>query len=761
MASSLNSFGVMPNNSYRKASQLIFDMEDIIKNELEALEKFCKSDNNDVPFQRAINKAKRKFEKRRGPLLIKPLNKKKGRVIIGNMEYDPISQIWKGNEKELNNFPATPALITNLFGKNEEKVVGGMKWDPNQKEWRGNEGELSKFKLIKPALITQLNGNLNIKTENGMVYDPVTMKWRGNEVELDVFDTMDEQNKDNTFTVGKEFNLTPHLIGLFKKSEEAHNKDLSGWFPEERILDDRDFLYSIRNMSIMKLVQTAIQGNPGSTSHGAASSSLGGTPSSPGGIIPLISSKPKVVDETNDWDEVDFKQTLKLNLKIHQDTGEMGGDNMSVASGNTNDEMLNLTSEGEESEDWDKEMGFTSEDDNNTNDASSTKDTASSLPQTPRKDEDWSDFGDTITQIQPGKIIQLNKYKEKQQDSEDDDDIDFGSFSNTIPNKGTITPSSSSSSSTTQPSMTQSSGTIKGLGTIRGLEKGGSIKRVNNTMNNIPSLNSIMSQFNNNNNNNNNNSSSNSNTPLGSSGNNLFNNFKSKGSQGVSGDEEDIDSIFDDVELPKNMELNLHKDIHRDDFNRLSGDEPHLETIRFFENDKDVVEEDWPDVNIPPSGIKKTNESRKSPPISKSHIEDYSDELSLTDSKPLQLKKPMLLADNPFGDDDSDWNDVSFPPDFRPSTPSQLLNSTNTKNLNLTPTADYSHQPKTPNTVISNKSMTTNSLNIPNSPSDHFRPVSPNSINTIFKKPPEIPSTPLTPYKLVERSSTDPTIKKK
>eukprot|EP01133_Synstelium_polycarpum_P002640 gene2640-3045_t len=669
----------MPTETMRRANVFIIEIEQMVKDELAMLEKFYVSDHQDVPFERAINKAKRKFEKRRGPTLIKPLNKKKNRMVVGEMEFDPVAQLWKGNDSDLVSFPrsSAPALITNL-GRNEERVVGNMKWDPKQKEWRGNEADLSKFRSLKPGLITQLNSNYNTRVENGMYLDPISMKWRGNEDDLD-------------------------------ESETEHAK-LIGWFPEDRDLDDREHLYSIRQMSIMKLIKnTTRQYNQESASATGQAIGFGG------GVLPLIlNTKKPVLDETNEWDDVDFDEqpTLKLNLKVHQDAAD----------------------EEDDSSQWDKEMGFTSEDD---------------------EDESWGDFGGTIDGTLSGK---LDKYKENK-DSSDDMDWSVG-----LDKSIKKTPSASSLKNIF-------GGNIKALNQI---ERGGSISvKRGGTLNNIPPLST---------------SSSATNTPLS----------VSSCTTPIMPSEE-----FDDVDIP-NGPLQLKPREHSDDFDTLDRESSSVSASRLSPVERDVVEEEWPDVHVPSDlGIKRPTAevaSRRSPPVNK-QVEDYSDEIDLpVNNQPLHLKQHLLI-DNPFGDGDSSdegWDDISFPENFKASTPVQAaqphpliqnltsLNKSNNKINNIsnisnisninqisnnafstpTHTRSSSHAamtmsiddsdddfdgPSTPNASW-NKSIKPTSQDSPNSP---FTPLSPTSVQELLRPPPPS-TTPVKPLDLLKRNNTNP-----
>ncbi|GAM25285.1 hypothetical protein SAMD00019534_084600 [Acytostelium subglobosum LB1] len=656
----------MPTDTMKKASAFIMEMEQMIKDELAMLEKFYVTDHQDVPYEKAINKAKRKFEKRRGPTLIKPLNKKKNRIVVGDMEFDPVARLWKGNDSDLVNFPrgGAPALITNM-GRNEERVVGNMKWDPRQKEWKGNEADLSKFR--KPGLITPLNSMFDTKVQNGMVLDPVSMKWRGNEDDLDVFETMDDQNNDNTFTEEGEFNMTKTLLDTLKESERQH-ESLSGWFTEERDLEDREFLRSIRQMSIAKLIKntTKLYHQQQALKDGGSTGPANGGLMDSINVLPmLLKNKKKVVDETNDWDDVDFsdKPALKLKLNLHQDANDQEDDLAST---------------------WDKEMGFTSDDDVVTTSGGSRNQTprsnsvnnmilntpAATTPGQKQGSEEWTDYGT----LDPSK---LDKYREKEDLS--DDDLDWSGFgtNSSSNNNNNNTSTNSIISNSNKSAIKKSTGlkTILGGSISKTLsnfnDKGGSLKR-GGTLNNIPPL-----------------SISNSSTPISSSNSTTPN---------------QVEEYFDDVEIkgPLALKQRMHAD-NFDQFDDMSSASSKRNTPISFGHD--IVEEEWPDVHIPADlATKRPNDitNRKTSPVNKQTIEDYSDELAVPNtSAPLILKKPQQLSDNPFGDDsDEGWDDVYFPDNFKGSPVQNTLNNfLSTPNSNTksspstssppTPLADY------------------------------------------------------------------------
>ncbi|GAM25526.1 hypothetical protein SAMD00019534_087010 [Acytostelium subglobosum LB1] len=566
---------------------------------------FRHHNNNDVSFEHAISKAKRRFEKRRGPTLIKPLNKKQNRVVVGDMEFDPVSLTWKGNDDELSGFPrgVAPALISNMGRHEDSMVIGNMRWDPKLQEWRGNEADLLRFRT--PGLITPLNGGvLDTKVQNGMVLDPVTMKWRGNEDDLDVFEAMDDQNNDNTFKEEGEFNITEALLQSFYECQNKHAMDLGGWFPESRDLDDREHLGAIRQMSISKLIQNT-------TSSSSSNSSMIPTiddngqvvPCSNNNVLPMLlkKKKKKVVDETNEWDDVDFegpqpKLQLKLNPHIDATTHE---------SSATNEES-----------NWDKEMGFASDDE--TSSSSGT----GSHKHTPRnKLEEWSDFGSFDS-------AKLERFRESEE-ALDDDDLDWSSLGSRKPlakrHIGLKTLSGGSLSKT-----------------YRSAEKTGSLnlRQGSSTLNNIPPLTSPNL------------------SPVQSSATSTPNM---------------MEECFDDLDIEGPLALK-HR-LHNDDFQTLSADEPwsiHDQKPEALLPGvcREVLEEEWPEVIIPPGlCVMKPNDvnRRLLPHFTRLAIEDYSSDFMLPNNgeSTKLIFKPYQLVDDPFGDDDDEgWDDINFPDNF-------------------------------------------------------------------------------------------------
>jgi len=81
------------------------------------------------------------------------------------MIFDPVKNVWIGNESELTKFRNGPTLIQPKKQTDQVEVVGDMVFDPVEKVWKGNDKALEKFKgANRPALITQLH-NANERIE--------------------------------------------------------------------------------------------------------------------------------------------------------------------------------------------------------------------------------------------------------------------------------------------------------------------------------------------------------------------------------------------------------------------------------------------------------------------------------------------------------------------------------------------------------------------------------------------------------------------
>lgn len=87
------------------------------------------------------------------------------------MEFDPIKNVWLGNEKDLAVFRPTPAYLiqpkTTNLSKNQK--VGEMEFDAVEKVWRGNEKDLKRFSNA-PSFLPASSYN---QTECKKKYSPI------------------------------------------------------------------------------------------------------------------------------------------------------------------------------------------------------------------------------------------------------------------------------------------------------------------------------------------------------------------------------------------------------------------------------------------------------------------------------------------------------------------------------------------------------------------------------------------------------------
>eukprot|EP01118_Nematostelium_gracile_P015540 TRINITY_DN6250_c0_g1_i1.p1 TRINITY_DN6250_c0_g1~~TRINITY_DN6250_c0_g1_i1.p1 ORF type:complete len:561 (+),score=147.86 TRINITY_DN6250_c0_g1_i1:89-1771(+) len=240
---------VISDTSLNRAKLVIDEIESIIQQELASIDQETFLQENLEPREPSSP-----LGKRPAPKLIKPLNKKKNRMVLGEMEFDPIRNVWLGNDDATSIFDRKgPALIQNINQFKTETHVGEMTFDPEEQIWKGNEKALSKF---NSKLITY-NNTINEAIVGDMTFDPERMIWVGNDDELDIFSDIESANSDSrVFTVGKEFSLTNEMKEAFRKREKEHKDSLRGWFAEERI-PSVGHLYSIRNMSISRIISQA------------------------------------------------------------------------------------------------------------------------------------------------------------------------------------------------------------------------------------------------------------------------------------------------------------------------------------------------------------------------------------------------------------------------------------------------------------------------------------------------------------------------
>eukprot|EP01114_Cavostelium_apophysatum_P013418 TRINITY_DN3249_c0_g1_i3.p1 TRINITY_DN3249_c0_g1~~TRINITY_DN3249_c0_g1_i3.p1 ORF type:complete len:668 (-),score=169.09 TRINITY_DN3249_c0_g1_i3:46-2049(-) len=298
-----------------KAKQVILEIEAIIQKELSMMT------DESFTLKGAESSPSPKQRKRRGPKLIRPLNKKKNKMVVGEMEFDPIRNIWIGNERELNVFQrANPALITNM-GRNQVQVVGEMVFDPVELKWKGNEKDLSKFKSTnRPALISQLNPVNEVIEKNGMVFDPDEMTWKGNDDEVDIFDGLETEEEKNNFKVGQEFSLSPEMRAYFLECQKRHEAQVGGWFKKDLDRNARSHLNTIRSMSIMRIINQAKHGPVGPLSGSASSKLSASVPTASNSSTMMTDNNgttirlksPAVSSDDEDWGDVEFKPNMKL-----------------------------------------------------------------------------------------------------------------------------------------------------------------------------------------------------------------------------------------------------------------------------------------------------------------------------------------------------------------------------------------------------------------------------------------------------------------
>lgn len=157
------------------------------------------------------------------------------------MVFDPLRNIWRGNEKALEHFPRGQlGLIQASDTKHFKEYLspennGGMKWDPIKKKWIGNEKELDKFDEKKkgPGLIKHFSGPNTPQIVGNMKFDPDARKWVALDPvkEDDPFADIEDMKVENQekFQVGNEFKITNSLREKFEQSLKAH-QEMAGWF---------------------------------------------------------------------------------------------------------------------------------------------------------------------------------------------------------------------------------------------------------------------------------------------------------------------------------------------------------------------------------------------------------------------------------------------------------------------------------------------------------------------------------------------------
>eukprot|EP01117_Protostelium_nocturnum_P016198 TRINITY_DN6362_c0_g1_i1.p1 TRINITY_DN6362_c0_g1~~TRINITY_DN6362_c0_g1_i1.p1 ORF type:complete len:796 (+),score=352.81 TRINITY_DN6362_c0_g1_i1:121-2388(+) len=346
------------NNNIIRAKQVINEIEAIIQKEL-ALMSAEDLTSEKLEGQETPSPIK----KRPGPKLIRPVNKKKNKMVMGEMEFDPVRNIWVGNEEDLDVFHrAAPALISNMNNQsNQVQVIGDMTFDPVERVWRGNEKDLKKFNG-NIGLISQIKPTSEPIVKDGMTFDPETMTWVGNDDATDIFDQIDDLEPHRSFNVEDEFVMSPELIKSFKEYEDEH-KSFGGWLMADSDKTGRTHLNDIRGMSIMRIVHQAKHSgivvnvvsssssptSVNSISHIGPSNLLSPKLESPGitrlsrkidmpNSIPLSSSpkpsilipdifKPPKGEEDDDWDEFDLPVSANMKRIISTSRGKSNSDN--------------------------------------------------------------------------------------------------------------------------------------------------------------------------------------------------------------------------------------------------------------------------------------------------------------------------------------------------------------------------------------------------------------------------------------------------
>lgn len=232
------------NGPFALASMIFHEIESLLETELAEYPQLIANYEHNT---------RAKSKRKRGPYLIKPLNKNKTRKTVSGMQFDPDRLEWTGNEEAMSSFAGhQPALIANK-GRHEKPItVGKMVWDPATGSWRGNEKDRNIFEKPKrPGLIRNRIVASKELTKDDMKYNPITGKWEGNDTVLDGFPP-DEDCFDEGFTVGSEFQLSAALTQLFMDCAAKHKAAISGWWQDEK---SRTHLHAIRTMSIARMVR--------------------------------------------------------------------------------------------------------------------------------------------------------------------------------------------------------------------------------------------------------------------------------------------------------------------------------------------------------------------------------------------------------------------------------------------------------------------------------------------------------------------------
>ena len=192
------------------------------------------------------DESKREKIQKRGPRLIKPLNKYKQTAIVGEMVFDPINKVWRGNEEALDSFPQQKNSEKRDISPSRKHSVQ-MEWDPVQKKWIGNEKDLERFdkkglRLIKSSSQVQIVGS--------MKFDPESRSWVCLEPdnEIDPFSEIGSIENDDLSTTPRvakpqspfpEPNQKPDSVTSPWSSQKTSSQD-SEKFEEKNVEADAD-----------------------------------------------------------------------------------------------------------------------------------------------------------------------------------------------------------------------------------------------------------------------------------------------------------------------------------------------------------------------------------------------------------------------------------------------------------------------------------------------------------------------------------------
>ncbi|KAJ1344992.1 hypothetical protein BSLG_000507 [Batrachochytrium salamandrivorans] len=146
-----------------------------------------------------------------------------------------------------------PTLIKSVPSSDTMKV-GDMVYNPVLQVWEGNESILCDFEKAlvtpqRPALIQNIaSAGLKLESVGGMVFDPNKMCWIGNDEDADVFADIDMGNMstvESEPTASTAFVLSKLTREGLYISEASHKLFMGLWYP--RVVQDRRMV--MRDMS--------------------------------------------------------------------------------------------------------------------------------------------------------------------------------------------------------------------------------------------------------------------------------------------------------------------------------------------------------------------------------------------------------------------------------------------------------------------------------------------------------------------------------